>query len=98
MQDTSNAADIRTEEWVALYRRRDRSADRWAAGYGAVQHTVETQARVFAMADLLQARGVQGDGVPIFDLLFAADRVANAAMWLVVHETYAWNVYLTAGT
>ena len=94
MSESQNAKALRTEERVALYRKNNRDADRWAAGYGAVQHTVETQARVFSMADLLQARGVTGDKVPLFHLLYAADRVANAAMWLVVHETYAWNVYL----
>src|SRR3989304_4095652 len=50
--------------------------------------------RVFTMADLLAASGLVGDGVPLFDLLSAADRIASAAMWLVVHETYAQNVYL----
>jgi hypothetical protein len=32
--------------------------------------------------------------VPLFEALHAADRVASAAMWLVVHETYADAVYL----
>ena len=44
--------------------------------------------------DLLAARGIRGDGVPVFELLHATDRIAAAAMWLVVHETYARNVYL----
>jgi hypothetical protein len=34
------------------------------------------------------------DGVPFLDLLCAADRVANAAMCLVVHQTNAENVYI----
>ena len=85
---------IRMEEWVALYRERNARANRWAAGYEIIHHSMETQARVFAMAELLAARGVKGDGVPLFDVLHAADRVASAAMCLVVHETYARNVYL----
>ncbi len=85
---------ILNEEGVALYRKKNPGADRWATGYGVIQHSVETQVRVFTMAECLAARGVQGDGVPIFELLYAADRVASAAMWLVVHETYAKNVYL----
>ncbi len=85
---------IRIEEWVRLYRKTNPQADRWATGYGPIQHSIETQARVFVMAELLTARGIQGDGVPFFNLLYAADRVASAAMWLVVHETYARNVYL----
>jgi phosphoketolase len=58
----------------------------WAAGYGAIRHTPLTQRRVQAMAD-----AVSGD---VWAILHAADRVASAAMWLVVHETYAHSVYL----
>ncbi|MFQ5879334.1 MAG: xylulose 5-phosphate 3-epimerase [Dehalococcoidia bacterium] len=94
MPQSESAEAIRREEWVQLYRRRNPAADRWAAGYGVINHTVKTQAWVFAMAELLAARGWRGDGVPLFDLLDAADRVASAAMWLVAHETYARNVYL----
>ena len=94
MPQTENAEAIRTEEWVTLYRRKNPAADRWAVGYGPIHHAVETQAQVFAMAELLAARGVQGDGVPLFEVLHAADRVASAGMWVVVHETYARNVYL----
>ena len=46
------------------------------------------------MADELAARHISGDGVPGYELLSAADRVASAAMWLVVHQTYARRVYL----
>jgi phosphoketolase len=94
MPQTENTEAIRTEERVALYRKRYPEADRWAVGYGAINHTVETQARVFSIAELLAARGVKGDGVSLFDLLHAADRMASAAMWLVAHETYVQNVYL----
>ena len=94
MPQSEQTEAVRTAGWTALYRRRNPEADRWAAGYGKIHHTDETQARVFAMAELLAARGVQGDGVPLFEVLEAADRVASAAMWLVVHETYARNVYL----
>lgn len=94
MNRSEKAELIRTEEWVNLYRKKNRAADRWAAGYGPIQHSVETQTKVFAMADLLDARGAKGDGVPLFEVLYAADRVACTAMWLVAHETYAQNVYL----
>jgi phosphoketolase len=94
MMQSENAEAIRREEQVALYRRRNPAADQWASGYGPIEHSVETQARVFAMADLLAIQGVRGDGVPLFDVLYAADRVASAAMWIAVHETYARNVYL----
>jgi len=94
MAESKNVQEIRNREWVALYRKKNRPADRWAAGYGPIDHSVETQARVFAMAELLAARGVKGDGVALFDMLSAADRLACEAMWLVVHETYAQSVYL----
>jgi len=94
MSESKNVEEIRNQEWVSLYRRKNRAADRWAVGYGPIDHSVETQARVFAMADLLAAREVKGDGVPLFDVLCAADRVASAAMWVVVHETYAQKVHL----
>lgn len=94
MSERRSAKAIRTKEWVTLYRKRNPEADRWAVGYGTIHHTLETQARVFSMAELLAAREVKGDGVSLFDLLCAADRVASAAMWLVAHETYAQNVYL----
>ncbi len=69
-------------------------AARWAAGYGPIRHTTLTQWRVRQMTERLAARGVEGDGVPLFDALSAADRVASAGMWLVVHQTYAHNVYV----
>lgn len=74
-------------------RTREASFDRWAVGYGAIRHSSATRGRVRALADRLAAGGVAGDGVPVYDLLAAADRVASAGMWLVVHETYARNVY-----
>ena len=67
---------------------------RWAAGHGPIRHTSITRRRVAALAERLAARGVRGDGVSFYDLLHAADRVAAAGMWLVVHATYARNVYL----
>src|SRR4030066_2134496 len=85
---------VRIDEEAALYRKSDPAFARWAAGYGPIHHSPETQVRIRAMGDLLAARGIRGDGVPVFDLLHAADRIAAAAMWLVVHETYARNVYL----
>ncbi|MFO7592388.1 MAG: xylulose 5-phosphate 3-epimerase [Acidimicrobiia bacterium] len=54
---------------------------------------METQARIFAMAEALRERDETGDA-PLFEILHAADRVASASMWLVVHETYARQVYL----
>jgi phosphoketolase len=86
--------EIRASEQAAVYRKSDPGFARWAAGYGPIRHRPLTQVRAWAAAQLLSARGVQGDGRPPFDLLHAADRIASAAMWLVVHETYARSVYL----
>ncbi|MCC6659519.1 MAG: xylulose 5-phosphate 3-epimerase [Phycisphaerales bacterium] len=94
MLPRQDAVARRSQEQVAHHRINGPEAHRWAAGYGPIQHSAETQARVVAMAEALAARGNDGDGVPLFDVLHAADRVASAAMWLVVHETYARNVYL----
>jgi len=92
----SNVEKVRDEEFTSLYRQNNPQAAAWAAGYGPIEHGVETQARVFRMAEHLEARRVRGDGVPLFEVLHAADRATCAAMWLVVHETYARNVYLDA--
>jgi len=94
MSQTESAKAIHMHERVSLYRRHHAAAHRWAAGYGPIQHTLETQDRVFAMAEWLAARGIQGDGPPLFELLYAADRLASVGMWLVVHQTYARQVYL----
>jgi phosphoketolase len=80
--------------YVERVRGENPAAAKWAAGFGEIRHSQETQARVFAMADALKQRGVSGDGDGVFEVLAAADRLASAAMWLVVHETYAVNVYL----
>jgi phosphoketolase len=84
---------VRRAERVAQYRRLHRDADRWAAGYGPIDHSIETQDRVFGLAEDMDRRGILGDGVPLFDVLRAVDRVASAAMWLVVHQTYAQRVH-----
>jgi phosphoketolase len=67
---------------------------RWTAGYGPIRHTATTRARVEQMVEGLAVTGVRGDGAPAWDVLAAADRLASAAMWLVVHATYARTVYL----
>src|SRR5690606_37970412 len=45
-------------------------------------------------AERLVSQGRVPDAAFVFDVLAAADRLANAAMWLVVHMTYAQRVYL----
>lgn len=78
----------------SAHRLKERSVERWAKGYGVISHSKDTQKKIFEMEKFLNQHGIHGDGTPIFDVLYAADRVASAAMWLVVHETYAKRVFL----
>jgi phosphoketolase len=84
----------RIQELAALYRRQEPGFAAWAGGYGVIPHEDRTQVRVYAMADLLHQRGVVASREDVYRCLAAADRVASTAMWLVVHMTYARNVYL----
>src|ERR1051326_1375405 len=65
----------------------DPGFERWRAGAGAIRHRSETRERVRALVASLGRDEA-------WDLFAAADRLANAAMWLVVHQTYARSVYL----
>ena len=66
----------------------------WAAGYGPIRHAPSTRARVQAMVRALGKRAGRSATPAPWQVLHAADRIASAGMWLVVHETYARNVYL----
>jgi len=94
-QQAPNAQSLRVAEFVTHYAERNDAAKRWAAGYGPIQHTIETQARVYDMAWRLETRNGQANSSALFEILSAADRITCAAMWLVVHQTYAQNVSLT---
>src|SRR6266851_3836244 len=65
----------------------DDDFERWRAGTGAIRHRRETQERVRTLVASLGRDDA-------WRLFHAADRVANAAMWVVVHQTYARSVYL----
>src|SRR4030095_12871280 len=71
---------------LAEYRQRNPEASWWAAGYGAIRHSPETQERIFSLAEKFAERDLN---TAFFEILTAADRVASAGMWLVVHATYA---------
>lgn len=70
------------------------SYGRWAEGYGVITHQARTKERVLALAERLVEQGRVPDAGFVFDVLAAADRLASAAMWVVVHMTYAQRVYL----
>ena len=76
-----------------LYRRNNPAVAEWIAGYGAIQHSTETQDRIFQLVESLDFHGPSG-GTPLFELLHALDKVTSASMWLVAHQSYAQNVYL----
>lgn len=92
--DIDLAQSHRVRERAALYRKQDPSFAQWAAGYGVISHNDLTQVRVYEMADYLKIRGRVQDVAEVFQILAAADRIASAAMWLVVHMTYARSVYI----
>lgn len=66
----------------------------WAAGYGLIRHEPITQSRVQAMVEALVLSGKCQDSQVAYARLSAADRVASAGMWLVVHMTYARKVWM----
>jgi phosphoketolase len=86
--------DPRLAERAALYRQSNAAFAHWAAGYGVIAHDDATQVRVREMTELLHVRGKVERPDDAYAILAAADRVACAAMWLVVHSTYARNVFL----
>lgn len=67
---------------------------RWRAGYGPIQHHSDTQALVVAMAADLVQRGIHPNVAAVYDKLSDLDRLTAAAMWVVVHMTYAQRVRL----
>ncbi|WP_346840092.1 xylulose 5-phosphate 3-epimerase [Microbulbifer sp. SAOS-129_SWC] len=84
----------RQERQARSYREHHADFATWAAGCGVIHHRADTQVNVFRLACDLEQRGAVGDRADVFLLLAAADRLALAAMWLVVHMTYAKRVYI----
>lgn len=81
-------------ERAAQYRKHDPEFAAWAEGYGVIRHSDETQVRLHELTQALTVRGTAGDAVSWYELLRGLDRLTSAALWLVVHQTYARNVYL----
>jgi phosphoketolase len=65
----------------------------WSAGYGVIEHTDATGARVETLLEQLLGLGLLESRERGFELLAAADRIASQGMWLVAHMTYAAQVY-----
>ena len=75
-------------------RESDPSFASWSRGYGAISHSDDTQIKVSELLSRLSSQKISGDGVDPLELLCALDRLTNAAMWLIVHQTYARNVHM----
>jgi hypothetical protein len=68
----AEVVDDRRTAWVHQYRQSHAPADLWASGLRHVSHSMETQERVFRMAEQLERRGV--DRTDLFTALEEADR------------------------
>jgi phosphoketolase len=66
----------------------------WQRGYGPLQHSPQTCAAVYRLAQQLVQAGVQPDLASVYRHLRALDRLTAAGLWLVVHMTYAQRVRL----
>lgn len=66
----------------------------WSRGYGVIVHAPETCTRIRQLVADLSAAGVRSES-DYYAVLSAADRIASAAMWTVVHMTYAKRVDLS---
>src|SRR5438132_10575333 len=75
-REISELDDLRTA-WVASYRQKHAEADWWAEGFGPVEHSPDTQERVFRMAEQLAGRGI--DRLAVFAALRHADAVPQAS-------------------
>lgn len=88
-----SAEDCLLRDRAQVYRNASSTFNHWAEGIGVISHEPRTQVRVYEMAQLLKASGAVSSADECFKILAAADRVASAAMWLIVHMTYARKVY-----
>ncbi|MEX6501107.1 xylulose 5-phosphate 3-epimerase [Pseudomonas zhanjiangensis] len=79
---------------LADHARAEPSFADWQQGYGPLQHSLETRAAVFRLAHQLVQAGLQPDVARVYRLLHGLDRINAAALWLVVHMTYAQRVRL----
>lgn len=65
----------------------------WSQGYGVIQHNQQIQALIRQLAERLVQEKIAPSKIYVYELLFHADRITSAAMWLIVHMTFAKNVY-----
>lgn len=85
--------EYQTEARARAYRQYNADFAKWAEGYGVIKHSAATQVKVHEMVAWLVESGSVPSAATAYTRLRAADRIASAAMWLVVHMTYADKVY-----
>jgi phosphoketolase len=65
-----------------------------AAGNSVIAHGSETQCRVHDLVDRLAGAKLGISEKDLYRLFAAADDIASAAMWAVVHMTYVQQVHI----
>ena len=93
---TRMSETIRRGQSSAAYRQSHPEVAAWAPGYGVIEHGDLSQVRLYELAERLVTSGRASNLKWVFQTLRAADRLASAAMWLVVHMTYARTVDLSS--
>jgi len=73
-----DAEAIRQTHWVEGYRLAHRGADRWAESPSGIRHTIQTQDRIFRMAEALRERPEWPNAKLFYPVLKAVD---DAASW-----------------
>ena len=91
---TSRLDDHRVA-WVVQYRQNHPEADWWAEGFAALDHSVETQERVFRMAEQLVVRGI--DRRSVFTTLHRADLDERTSRGRPIQTRYLCLLAATVG-
>lgn len=94
LSEASASEQERLRNVATKYRATDPAFAEWSGGYGVISHDDLTQVRIGKMVSDLVATGKLPDSAAGYRRLRAADLIANAGMWLVVHMTYARRVRL----
>lgn len=86
--------DLLCEARARELRERNPELRSWAAGSSVFTHGSETQCRVHDLVDRLAGAKSGMSEKDLYRLFAAADDIASAAMWAVVHMTYVQQVHI----